>query len=82
MFGEAAVRLWGAASTLLGWRPDEFWDSTPTEFAGALNLANDVVDVPDLETIEALRRRFPDVSHARPANMNAAAPTMQTNAPR
>ena len=60
MFGEAAVRLWGAASTLLGWRPDEFWNATPAEFGAALNLTNDTIDAPDLATIDELKRRFPD----------------------
>jgi hypothetical protein len=59
-FGDAATRLWGAASTLLGWRPQEFWDATPTELATALNPTSDVADFLDLATIEELKRRFPD----------------------
>ncbi|WP_108789196.1 phage tail assembly chaperone [Erythrobacter sp. Alg231-14] len=27
---------WGLASQILGWRPDEFWQSTPAELAAAL----------------------------------------------
>ena len=60
LFGEAAARLFGAASTLLSWRPDEFWDATPAELGAALNLTSEAVDAPDLATIEELKRRFPD----------------------
>lgn len=59
-FGEAATRLVSAASLLLGWRPDEFWNSTPAELALALQAPSDGADVPDSATIEELRRRFPD----------------------
>jgi uncharacterized phage protein (TIGR02216 family) len=58
-FGEAAARLAGMASQLLGWRPDHFWNCTPMELVIAMN-AGPTADTPDAETIEALRRRFPD----------------------
>ena len=58
-FGEAAARLCSAASLLLGWRPDDFWNATPTELATALQ-APTAADAPDLEIIDELRRRFPD----------------------
>ena len=58
-FGDAAARLCGVAGLLLGWRPDEFWDSTPAELALALQ-ARSGGEVPDQETIDELRRRFPD----------------------
>jgi uncharacterized phage protein (TIGR02216 family) len=35
-FAGAASRLAGAAALLLGWRPDEFWRSTPAELAAVL----------------------------------------------
>jgi uncharacterized phage protein (TIGR02216 family) len=35
-FAEAASRLAGAASLLLGWRPHEFWRATPAELAAIL----------------------------------------------
>lgn len=58
-FGEAAVRLCGAAATLLGWRPSEFWEATPAELAAAMGqVAAD--DAPDRDVIEALKQRFPD----------------------
>ena len=59
-FGEAAARLCAAASMLLGWRPDEFWNATPAEFGLALQPPSAVADAPDAATIEALKRRFPD----------------------
>ena len=59
-FGEAAVRLSGAAAVLLGWRPDDFWNATPAELAAVLSaLVPDAV-APDALTIDELRRRFPD----------------------
>ena len=58
-FGDAAARLCGAASLLLGWRPDEFWNSTPAELALALQ-APAAADAPKQTTIDELRRRFPD----------------------
>lgn len=58
-FGAAAARLSSAASLLLGWKPDEFWNATPAELALALTFS-EPADGPDAMTIEALRRRFPD----------------------
>jgi uncharacterized phage protein (TIGR02216 family) len=58
-FGDAAARLCGAVSTLLGWRPDEFWKSTPAELGLALH-GPIAADAPDAATIDELRRRFPD----------------------
>src|SRR5690348_17070174 len=31
LFGEAAAAMCGIATKLLGWRPDDFWNSTPIE---------------------------------------------------
>jgi uncharacterized phage protein (TIGR02216 family) len=59
-FGDAAARLSGAASLLLGWGPDEFWNATPAELALAMSFAPGEADAPDANTIEALRQRFPD----------------------
>jgi hypothetical protein len=59
-FGEAAARLSGAASQLLGWRPDEFWKATPAELALALESPMQRIEGPDLATIAALKERFPD----------------------
>jgi hypothetical protein len=59
-FGEAATQLFGAASRLLGWRPEEFWEATPTELALALLPADAGSEPPDATTIKDLRQRFPD----------------------
>ena len=60
-FGEAAARLSGAAAALLGWRPDEFWNATPAELALALDPpGGEAAEAPDRDTIEDLKRRFPD----------------------
>ena len=59
-FGDAAVRLCHAASSLLGWRPNEFWASTPAELLLTLRPPAERPDSPDQATIETLRRRFPD----------------------
>lgn len=58
-FGKAAARLYGLASQLLGWRPDEFWNCTPAELSTAMIVAAGA-DAPDAKTIEGLRHRFPD----------------------
>lgn len=59
-FGDSAVQLGCAASTVLGWRPDEFWNATPAELALALQFPTGVAEPPDPATIEELRRRYPD----------------------
>jgi hypothetical protein len=58
-FGEGAARLCNAASLLLGWRPNEFWNATPAELALALRGPAEA-DGPDPAIIAALKRRFPD----------------------
>jgi broad specificity phosphatase PhoE len=57
--GDRTARLSAAAAMLLGWRPGEFWDSTPAELAAALRLP-DEAGGPDGETLADLMRRFPD----------------------
>ena len=59
-FGEAAVRLSGAAAMLLGWRPAEFWAATPAELAAALQSLTPQAEGPDQSLMDALRRQFPD----------------------
>ena len=59
-FGAAAAELSGAAAALLGWRPDDFWSSTPLELALALEPPAARLNAPDSETIADLRKRFPD----------------------
>lgn len=55
----AARAAWFAAASLLGWRPDDFWNATPAELAGAL-AAPDEAAPPDKVQIAALIERFPD----------------------
>ena len=57
-FGAEAVLLAGAAGRLLGWRPAEFWDSTPAELATALGA--DAGAGVGRELIDALSAQFPD----------------------
>jgi len=59
-FGEAAARLCSAASLLLAWRPDEFWNATPAELATALQPFDPAAAGPEPQIIEQLRQRFPD----------------------
>lgn len=56
MFGEGAMRLCHAAAMLLGWRPDEFWNATPSELRTALVSPGE-----DFEgvTFDELMQRFP-----------------------
>ena len=60
LFGEVAARLCNAATLLLGWRPNEFWETTPAELAIALQPPITAEGGPAASTIEALRLRFPD----------------------
>ena len=59
-FGDSAARLSSAASLALGWRPDEFWNSTPAELALAFTSLETAAECPDATTIDTLMRRFPD----------------------
>ena len=59
-FGHAAVRLCGAAGLLLGWRPGEFWDATPTELAAMFEAPGEATTPPDTAVIADLMLRFPD----------------------
>ncbi|MBA2467630.1 MAG: phage tail assembly chaperone [Sphingomonas sp.] len=59
-FGVSAAELCGAATALLGWRPDDFWAATPAELALALEPLAGGADAPDKDAIEELRKRFPD----------------------
>jgi uncharacterized phage protein (TIGR02216 family) len=59
-FGERATELAGFASSLLGWRPAEFWNATPAEFATALGLDGQHGEQMDRTAMDRLRFRFPD----------------------
>jgi len=59
-FGDRAAELAGYAAALLGWRPGEFWESTPAEFATALGLDQQEAEQVDRADIERLLKLFPD----------------------
>jgi uncharacterized phage protein (TIGR02216 family) len=59
-FGEGAARLCHPAAILLGWRPDEFWNSTPAELALSLRAPGETGETLDRATFDWLKRRFPD----------------------
>lgn len=60
LFKDAAARLAHAASMLLGWRPDEYWNATPAELALAITPPGEANEGPPRADIEALMARFPD----------------------
>ncbi len=43
-FAPAAGRLAGLAGRVLGWRPQEFWETTPAELAAILAPAAEAAD--------------------------------------
>lgn len=57
-----AARLAGLAGALLGWRPGDFWSTTPAELAAILNaLAGDAdAPPPDARERARLMEMFPD----------------------
>jgi uncharacterized phage protein (TIGR02216 family) len=57
---DQAVELAGLASMVLGWRPAEFWESTPAELACALGQARQDSEQIDRSAVERLRAQFPD----------------------
>ena len=59
-FGACAEELAGFAASLLGWRPYEFWQSTPAELATALGLDELSAEQIDRKAVERLQKRFPD----------------------
>ena len=61
MFSQAAARIAGLAGALLGWRPDEFWNSTPAELAAILGaMAGDGAQPLAGEELGRLMEIFPD----------------------
>lgn len=62
-FFKAAARLAGVAGWLLGWRPDEFWRSTPAELEAVLRAAKGEAEPEvglDVGELERLRGMMPD----------------------
>lgn len=58
-FGTRATQLCHSAAMLLGWRPWEFWDSTPAELAAILQPESSA-DGLERATLADLMRRYPD----------------------
>lgn len=61
MFRQSARRLAGLTAILLGWRPDDFWRTTPEELATILaaHLHRDGKPA-DRATLERLKEKHPD----------------------
>ena len=62
-FFKAAARLAGVAGWLLGWRPDEFWLSTPVELEAVLGAARGEEEPEvgvDVAELKRLRGVMPD----------------------
>lgn len=58
--GERAAELAGLAAAVLGWRPDEFWESTPDELASALGIGPAGEAAMDRDSVDRLMTQFPD----------------------
>lgn len=58
-FSETAGHGWAIAARLLGWRPDEFWNSTPAELVMAINQPAGSVELapPSRELIASMMER-------------------------
>lgn len=60
-FADAAVQLCGRCGLVLGWRPAEFWQATPTELACILNAVDLQAETPpDADDLQKLMELFPD----------------------
>ncbi|HEX8573359.1 MAG TPA: phage tail assembly chaperone [Allosphingosinicella sp.] len=60
-FSERAARLAGLAGALLGWRPDEFWRSTPAELGAVLEaILPAAAEGASRSDLDRLMERFPD----------------------
>lgn len=53
-FGQCALALCGLAARHLGWRPDEFWRSTPAELLAVLAPAGDPAGPLDRATLQRM----------------------------
>jgi uncharacterized phage protein (TIGR02216 family) len=60
-FADVAAQLAARTALILGWRPDDFWNTTPAELLGILQvLAGDGATPPSADAIYQLMTRFPD----------------------
>jgi hypothetical protein len=61
VFSHSAAKLAGLAGALLGWRPDEFWNSTPAELAAVMAaMSGDPPAAADSADLARLKEMFPD----------------------
>jgi uncharacterized phage protein (TIGR02216 family) len=57
----SAARLAGMAGVLFGWRPDDFWNATPSELAAVIGaLRGEDTCPPTPQDLAELREMFPD----------------------
>ena len=59
-FGERAVEIAHVAAALLGWRPADFWESTPAEVSAALGIGADDDESMRRSELDRLLSLFPD----------------------
>jgi hypothetical protein len=60
-FADVAAQLAARTALTLGWRPDDFWNATPTELLGILHaVAGDGDAPPSADMIHRLMTQFPD----------------------
>lgn len=61
-FADVAAQLAARTALTLGWRPDDFWNATPTELLGILHaVAGDGDAPPSADMIHRLMTQFPDI---------------------
>lgn len=60
-FADNAIRLGGHVAWVLGWRPPEFWNTTPYELVSILNAGAPPPETPpDGAAMQKLMELFPD----------------------
>ncbi|MEA1014812.1 phage tail assembly chaperone [Sphingomonas sp. LY54] len=60
-FANSAARWAGLAGLLLGWRPEEFWRSTPAELAAIVSaMRGQEPPTASRAEMERLQEMFPD----------------------
>lgn len=61
-FSERTAVLAGQAALALGWRPDEFWNTTPAELSGIVAVLVPEGAIPDRAVLAQLMQQFPDAA--------------------
>jgi uncharacterized phage protein (TIGR02216 family) len=59
-FADTAAQLAGQTALLLGWRPDDFWNATPSELAAILAAMVPQTEAVDEALLSKLMKEFPD----------------------